>query len=257
MRLAVGIHVGCVKPGFTALRDTPLLVLVGVTGVGKSTTLEALKNTGLRFNALPDRREVTDAVIFQGETVTDRAERFARTAAFRTAHPGGMAQALLEISINLEPPLLFDGLRGLDEVSFAAEHLPLARFVALDAPDTVRVARLLGRGDAFDRLRAEGRAQSAEREPQAKDGALERLLAIDGIEAVFSKAEIQQLAELEGEAQDIAAKVGIVVTERRHYDPKSANAFLQGLRGNRVLYADTTLESAERVAARIKAWWTA
>jgi hypothetical protein len=250
MRLAAGINVGSVEPGFTALRDTPLLVLVGVTGVGKSTTLEALKKTGLRLSALPDRREVTNAVIFKGDRVTDRAERFARTAAFRDAHPGGMAEALLQVSASLEPPLLFDGLRGLSEVTFAAEHFPFARFVALDAPDTVRVARLLGRGDAFDRLNAESRGQRA-------TGTLELLLEIEGIGAVFSKGEIERLAELEGETQDIAAKVGIVVTERRHYDPKSANAFLQTLPGARVLYADTTLESAERVATRIKAWWTA
>ena len=251
MRLAAGINVGDRESGFAALRDVPLLVLVGVTGVGKSTTLEALKNTGLRFNALPDRREVTDAVIFKGQTVTDRAERFARTAAFRTAHPGGMAEALLKVSVSLEPPLLFDGLRGLNEVTFAAEHLPLARFVALDAPDTVRVARLLGRGDAFDRLRVEGRTQ------EAKVGTLELLLAVEGIEAVFSGAETELLAELEGEPGDIAAKVGIVVTERRHYDPRAANAFLRSLPGERVLYVDTTLESPENVAARIKDWWNA
>ena len=249
MRLAAGINVGSLEPGFRALRDVPLLVLVGVTGVGKSTTLEALQQTGLRLSALPDRREVTDAVIFKGETVTDRAKRFARTAAFRTAHPGGMAEALVGVNANLEPPLLFDGLRGLNEVRFAAEHLPLARFVALDAPDTVRVARLLGRGDAFDRLSA-GQAQ-------AKGGTLELLSAIEGIEAVFSNAEVERLAELEGEPEDIAAKVGIVVTERRHYDPRAANVFLQSLSGARALYADTTLESAELVATRIKNWWSA
>ena len=39
------------QPGWRQLQDAPLLVLVGVTGVGKSTALSALPEFGL----LPDR----------------------------------------------------------------------------------------------------------------------------------------------------------------------------------------------------------
>ena len=224
-----------------------MLVLVGVTGVGKSTTLEALHQHGLGFRALPDRREITDAVIFAGERVTDRAERFGRTAAFRRAHPGGMAQALERISVALTPPILFDGLRGLAEVSYAAQAFPLTRFVALDAPDTVRVSRLLGRGDAFDALHTSSGDAST----------LELLHAIDGVHAVFSFPQLISLAALPQAPSEIAAKVGIVVTERQHYDPVSTNAFLKALPSQRALYANTALEPAETVARRIAAWWRA
>jgi hypothetical protein len=46
--------------------------------------------------------------------------------------------------------LLFDGLRGLNEVQHAATYFPQAHFIVLDAPDTVRLARLLKRADTFD-----------------------------------------------------------------------------------------------------------
>lgn len=253
MLLTPSVLVGATfDAGFVALRDLPLLVLVGVTGVGKSTTLAALHRLGLGFQALPDRREITDAVIFGGEQITDRAKRFERTAAFRKAYPGGMAQALERVSVTLTPPILFDGLRGLAEVTHAAHAFPLARFVALDAPDTVRVSRLLGRGDAFDAVHS-----STAQTSSGDAGTLDLLCAIDGVQAVFSSAQLAQLAAMPGSPNEIAAKVGIVVTERQHYDPVSANAFLRTLPSERALYADTALEPAEAVAQRIETWWSA
>ena len=236
------------ETGFKALPEFPMLVLVGLTGVGKSTMLKALHALGLGFQALPERREVTDAVIFGGERISDRAKRFERTAAFRKANPGGMAQALEQISAALTPPILFDGLRGLAEVSYAAAAFPLARFVALDAPDTVRVSRLLGRGDAFDALQTNSSGNAS---------ALELLHAIDGVHAVFSSDQLKSLAALPQTPSEIAAKVSIVVTERQHYDPVSANAFLKTLPDRRAIYADTALEPAAAVADRIAAWWRA
>ena len=234
--------------GFVALSDCPMLVLVGVTGVGKSTTLEALHRWGPGFQALPDRRELTDALIFGGERITNRAKRFERTAAFRSSHAGGMAQALEQISVSMTPPILFDGLRGLAEVTHAAAAFPLARFVALDAPDTVRVSRLLGRKDAFD---------AVENAAGSNISTLELLHAIDGIETVFTGEQLASLAGLPQAPSEIAAKVSIVVTERQHYDPVAANAFLKALPSHRALYANTALEPAETIAQRIAAWWSA
>lgn len=232
-----------------------MLVLVGVTGVGKSTTLGALgalHTLGLGFQALPDRREITDAVIFDGEQISDRAKRFERTAAFRKAHPGGMAQALEQISVALKPPILFDGLRGLAEVTHAVDTFPLARFVALDAPDTVRVSRLLGRGDMFDAVHT----KTVQTNSSSSDAsALELLHAIDGVHAVFSHAQLAQLAALPQAPSEIAAKVSIVVTERQHYDPVTVNAFLKSLPSHRAVVADTALESAQVIAQRIATWW--
>ena len=62
-----------------------------------------------------------------GHAVTDREQRFRLTAQYRTTYPGGMAQALGELLADTavwgRTPV-FDGLRGLEEVSFAARHYP-------------------------------------------------------------------------------------------------------------------------------------
>ena len=223
-----------------------MLVLVGVTGVGKSTTLRALHALEPDLQVLPDRREITDAVIFNNEPISDRRQRFERTAAFRIANPGGMAQALEQISVSLTPPILFDGLRGLEEVTHAARVFPLARFVTLDAPDTVRVSRLLGREDVFDAMQFAQHTSAS---------TLELLHAIEGVKSVFSSAELASLAALPQSPSEIAAKVSIVVTERQHYNPVTANEFLSQLPKQRALYANTALESAQAVAQRISRWW--
>jgi energy-coupling factor transporter ATP-binding protein EcfA2 len=242
MRLGELVLIGDLEPGFERLHNLEFYVLVGVTGVGKSTTLEALKSAGLEFSLLPDRRDVTDAVIFRGEKITDREARFARTAAFRQTNPGGMAQALETIGVKAKPPILFDGLRGLNEVEHAARVFPKARFIALDAPDQVRVRRLLGRGDVFDKVVSAGQTQGSP------------LRELKGIENVFTSEQIAQLEAMEVESSELEAKVKIVVTERQSYDPKAANAFLQALDSSRVLYVDTTLDPPNLIAERIKTW---
>ncbi len=107
---------------------------------------------------LPDRREVTDAVMIwplAGRAVTDREERFALTAQYRAAHPGGMAQALGSLLADTRhwgTAPLFDGLRGLDEVRYAARHFPRVAFRGPGRTRLVRVRRLLGRADTFDQV---------------------------------------------------------------------------------------------------------
>jgi energy-coupling factor transporter ATP-binding protein EcfA2 len=233
-----------------SLSTLEFLVLVGVTGVGKTTTLEALRSVGLSLSLLPDRRLVTDVVMIDalaGHPVSDREERFAWTAKYRELHPGGMAEAIGKLAVNLEslrPPLVFDGLRGLEEVSYAANHYAKARFIVLDAPDTVRVQRLLGRSDAFDRMAIK----------HSNASTLEQLASIPGVELVFSQIEIEQLANLDLPASEIVAKCKIVVTERRNYDPIAAREYLRMLPGERVLYVDTTAFPPLEVANRIGAW---
>ena len=82
-----------------------LLILVGLTGTGKTTTVNALREAGLEFSLLPNRREITDEYIIAYlqklngdpvEVVTDRMARFAYTRRFREIFAGGMAEALRE-----------------------------------------------------------------------------------------------------------------------------------------------------------------
>lgn len=249
----LALNGGALPPPYTPLQQVPLVLLVGVTGVGKSTTLGALNALGVRLQVLPNRREVTDAVMiapFAVGPVTDREERFRLTARYREAHPGGMAQALA--SLALDPgtwrgPLLFDGLRGRNEVEYAVRELPQARFIALCAPDPVRVRRLLGRADAFDAIQV----------GLVANDLLGQLQSLPGARDVFSAAELAELAALPAQgldAADVLAKTRIVLSERQHYDPAAANAFLQGLPSERALVLDTAALPPQEVARRIQEW---
>ncbi|WP_339096435.1 ATPase [Deinococcus sp. VB142] len=244
-------------PHEQALSDLPLTVLVGVTGVGKSTALAALQAADPALKVLPDRREVTDAVMIwplAGGPVADREERFRLTARYRETHPGGMAQALGSLLADTrhwgETPV-FDGLRGEEEVSYAAQHFPRWRFVALGAPDAVRVRRLLGRADAFDQIKAE-RVQAGH-----ADDLRSALGDLRGVGDVFSPHELDDLAALVQEGHtpaDILAKTKIVVSERRNYDPAAAEAALRALPAQRALVLDTVALSPEQVGAAVREW---
>jgi hypothetical protein len=247
------------EPHEVRLGEAPLTVLVGVTGVGKSTALAALQAGAgpARPRVLPDRRELTDAVMIlpvAGGPVTDREERFRLSAQYRAAHPGGMAQALGSLMADTRHwtgPLIFDGLRGLDEVQYAADTFPQWRFVALGAPDPVRVRRLLGRADAFDRV---GSAPDPAAPPLDLRAAL---AAVPGSGGVFTPAELQELAALTAaghRAADVLAKVKIVVSERRNYDPAAAEALLRTLPPRRALVLDTVALSPAGVARAVEAW---
>ncbi|WP_310582018.1 AAA family ATPase [Deinococcus sp.] len=255
------------------LAAQPLLVLVGVTGVGKSTALAALE--GLK--RLPDRREVTDAVMIvpqAGQAVADREQRFALTAQYRRTHPGGMAQALG--SLHADPErwsgrLVFDGLRGQGEVEYAARQFPLWRFVSLHAPDLVRVRRLLGRADAFDMVAFDMVAfdvvafdvvdQTVQATGVRADARTFNLLAelevLDGVDEVFGSAQLHEIAALSAQGftpADLLAKTRIVLSERRNYDPQAARRVLNVLPDWRSLDLDTSLFSAQEVARAIADW---
>ena len=251
--LGAFVRVGESQPGFVSLVNLEFFVLVGVTGVGKTTTLEALEHAGFGFSSLPDRRLVTDVVMIQalsGKPIIDREERFALTAKYRKLYPGGMAQAIGTLQLDLEKlkqPLIFDGLRGLDEVSYAASNYSKARFIVLDAPDEIRVERLLGRFDAFDSVT----------NTNLIGNTLEQLKTIKSVSQVFTVSQLEKLAALETtglSASEIVAKTKIVVSERRNYNPIEARDFLVQLGSKRVLYLDTTAAAPEIIAKRIIEW---
>ena len=252
------------RSGWPGLAGRPLTVLVGVTGVGKSTALTALLSGNGTLKLLPDRREVTDAVMIlpvAGGPVSDREARFELTARYRALHPGGMAQALGSLCADPDTwsgPLVFDGLRGQGEVEYAAAHFPAWRFVSLHAPDAVRVRRLLGRADAFDQVAGDRVTgdQVAGNQNSGLDLRAE-LAALNGVYEVFGAAELDTLAELVGEghsAAEVLAKTRIVISERRNYDPQAARAALRVLPAERWLDLDTDLNAPDEVARRIQAW---
>ena len=82
-----------------------LLILVGLTGTGKTTAVNALRGQGCRFLLLPNRRDLTDRLIIAHlqqrdgvpvAPVPDRTQRFAYTRRYRELYPGGMAYAVGE-----------------------------------------------------------------------------------------------------------------------------------------------------------------
>lgn len=245
-----------------------LVVLVGLTGVGKSTAVDALLAGLPRARLLPNRRELADRIVLpeaqraDGEAVapvSDRLERFRLTARYRRAHPGGMAHALeryLAGTESAEPgtvgpgagepaPLLFDNLRGADEVGYAVGAFSRARFVALEAPVATRILRLAGRDDAFDHV--------AEATVDASQALLERLATVTGLAGLTDlEALAQRAAPLDPDAVITAARV--VAEESLHYDPDAAWARLAPLPAARRLRVDSGRLDRAAVAAAITEW---
>jgi hypothetical protein len=267
--LTPGVAVGGPTPvGWQPLSALPVVVVVGVTGVGKSTTLGKLAKVVQNYSLLPNRRELTDWLIIatlqaaDGEAialVTDRSRRFAYTRRYRQQFPGGMSHALSQLSVDSQGVgrfLLFDGLRGADEVGHAVAALPKARFVVLHAPDGVRIQRLLTRQDSFDATTVQGEAASGRQ--------LESLaqLGLTAAHTVLTAAEQATLLALvnDGEvsAEDLRAKAQIVLEERRNYDPYAAIAYLQSQAPERTLVVDTAQLWPEQVVSKIveqlRAW---
>ncbi len=256
--LAPGIAVGMPVPeAWCALVEHPLLIIVGLTGVGKSTTLEKLAKTGQDYTLLPNRRVLTDQLIIAYmqaldkqpiQVVTDRKLRFDYTRRFREHFAGGMSHALTQLWINppqLRANLIFDGLRGTDEVTHALQALPQARFVVLHAPDVVRVQRLLGRNDAFDQV-----AGAAQASAPAKAITSFADVGLPETTALFTRAEEEQLLTLLARgvsADDLRAKLQIVIEERRNYDPNAAITVLQASAPDRTLVINTTQHTPAQV----------
>ena len=293
--LADGIGVGRPPAGWVAIVDKPVLILVGVTGVGKSTAVDALRTCWGEISLLPNRRKIADLLVIptvQGwdgdppTVVTDRRRRFDYTGRYRQRHPGGLAHAFSRLVLQRRPATpgrgevtVFDGLRGADEVSFAAQGLPLARFAVLNAPDVVRVERLLQRQDAFDQVSensggqrsvpsGQGSVPSGQRPvpsddrpdatrhcSSAADGGFRWEEVAEG-QDLFTREEQDHLAALvsrgEVDGAELAAKIAIVAAERRNYDPHAAVEILRAAALDRTVVVDTTTHSPTEVAAKLE-----
>jgi hypothetical protein len=259
VQLQAGVGYGVAPTAaWQPIATCPLLILVGVTGVGKSTTLDALRRAGLPYRLLPDRRELTDRLMIPAmqrlagepvEPVSDRGRRFAYTRAYRQHHPGGMGEALSQLWVEGAPGVwLFDGLRGDNEVSWAALRLPQACFVLLDAPDVVRVVRLMGRQDPFDQLTANSAASASGGQQWADWADPEAGLLFSAAEGAYLAALVER-----GEvtAAELRRALAIVVEERRNYDPQATRASLAAQAPLRSLRVDTVQAAPDAVAAQI------
>ena len=132
------------RAGYRPLGESQMLMLVALTGTGKSTTLEILRERigGRGLGIIPTRREVADwiaiplAQVLVGEAIApvpDRVRRFAYTRFFAEKVPGGMAAAFswLHLSEAFDGPVLSEGIRGENELRFALDSFPNWRIVEL------------------------------------------------------------------------------------------------------------------------------
>ena len=279
--LADGLGVGRPPAGWVAIVDMPVLILVGVTGVGKSTAVDALRTRWGEISLLPNRRKIADLLVIptvQGwdgdppTVVTDRRRRFDYTGRYRQRHPGGLAHAFSRLVLQRRPAVpgrgavtIFDGLRGADEVSFAAQSLPLARFAVLNAPDVVRVERLLQRQDAFDQVSENSGGQRSVPSDDTPDATRHCSSASDGGfrweevaegQDLFTGEDQDHLAALvsrgEVDGAELEAKIAIVAAERRNYDPHAAVEILRAAALDRTVVVDTTTHSPTEVAAKLE-----
>lgn len=158
--------------GCHSLGEHAVLMLVALTGAGKSTTLDHLRRRFSDFGAgvIPSRREVADWIAIPlaqhwvGEPLApqpDRVKRFALTKRFAERVEGGMATAFswLNLADDYDRPILSEGIRGENEIRYASAHFSRWRIVELALDPVTRLRRLSQRRDDFDR--AEGRADLA------------------------------------------------------------------------------------------------
>lgn len=261
-RLNSGLGFGVAAPqNWHALKTQPLLIFVGLTGVGKTTTLSALLENTLDYTLLPNRRTLTDDIIIpemagkeQDLKTMCRLQRFQYTRQYRENYPGGMAYVLTQLWVNLQQVkkrLIFDGLRGKNEVIYAAKSLPLAQFVVLDAPNKVRLERLLTRQDAFDKVQQNcGNADM-------NMGQLTSFAAL-GIPEASSLLNFSEENELFNLVRagfvtptELKEKLKIVLKEQNNYHPKATRLALQKIAPERTLVVDTSRYNPQQVANKI------
>jgi len=249
LKLSDTIGAGNTKnPQYRPMKQFLSCILVGVTGVGKTT----LKNKLLEkysFYPLPGRRTLTNRIILPlmqqnhgaMEPVNDRSKRFAYTKAYRKLHPGGMGYVLSKIRIKTlssSTPVLFDGLRGVQEVKYAARALPSAFFIVLTAPDHLRIKRLINRQDKFD---------------QAK-----------GPDTILDKAEFEKICSSHHQAKlfdhvhkhgiskaSLHEKARIVIKEKENYDQETTTCFLTETIPDRTFSLDSSQHSPGEIVAAI------
>lgn len=156
---------------FTQLKRVPIYFLMALTGTGKTTTLNELsklRDQGKIHYAenIPTRRELADWIIIPiaqtlqnqpVEPVKNRVQRFEYTRYFAESFPGGSAlvYSTLYYDWDGQTPLLSDGIRGAEELSYALTNCTAWQIIELWVDLLIRLQRLSQRDDEFDRVSAD------------------------------------------------------------------------------------------------------
>ena len=264
-----GVGVGFPVPkGWLPITSFPLLIIVGMTGVGKSTITKVLAEEGLDFTLLPNRRVLTERVIIapmlkmQEKLVQPhcRIKRLTYTRLYREYFPGGMGHILASLHVNPEQVnsmLVFDGLRGENEVRYAATALKNAKFAMLNAPNMVRIERLLKRHDSFDQIANQELEDNRQIVPETLTNFAS--LGVPEASAYFTPKEEQEILEIAKKRVvtnvELREKLKIFVEESQNYDPVPTKQILEAMNtSDRSLIIDTIAspqESAKAIISRL------
>ena len=183
-----------------------------------------------------------------------RLERFKYTRQYQKQFPAGMGHILTQLQVNLGQinyPLIFDGLRGKNEVTYAAKTLKNAKFVILDAPLLVRLKRLLTRNDAFDKITKSVEDKIVFRQKNLTFSAL----GIPEASSLFTLTEAQEI--FTGiqtgiyQPTEVSQKLKILVEESINYDSEATKTALQAIAPQRTLLLDTTKFTLQQIAQKV------
>lgn len=249
-------------PGWKAITSFSLIVIVGVTGTGKTTFINNLAEAGYDFELLPDRRDLTNQLIIAPLQREDRQEvhtlprmqRVPYIRRYQQSHSAGLAYAISQLYIDptvCSNFLIFNGLRGESEVQYAVDALPKAQFIVLDASNVVRAQRLLTRKDSYDRTTKYEQENLLTLEKAASFDAL----GVPEAAEIFSLDEEQLLLEMARngsvtitELRDI---LQLLCVESSLYNKDETTATLLSLAPERTLIIDTTTLNPEEIIQKI------
>lgn len=227
-----------------------IIFIVGLTAVGKTTSIAALKNNN--YKLLPNRRELTDLIIIPeiqedlGQnkiSIKDRLERFKLTAKYRQKYPQAIVYALQSyLKDKPKGNYFFDNIRGANELKAAKNSFVNSYFIFLDAPFAIRLQRLIGRNDSFDSI------QNSEFDSNF----IKALKGIKNADKIFDLKTIAKLGQDIKEQEKIIAAVKIIATENEYYNSKTAKEYLDSLEKDSYIYIDTSENSILEVSKKIE-----
>ena len=249
-------------PGWQAITSLPLIIIVGVTGTGKTTLINNLANVGYDFELLPDRRNLTDQLIItplqrednQDVRTLPRMQRVPYIRRYKQRHPAGLAYAISQLyvdSASCNKFWIFNGLRGESEINYAIDAFPKAQFIVLDASNIVRAQRLLKRKDPYDRMTKFKQDNNSMLEEVDSFAAL----GIPEAAKFFSFDEEQMLLEMARNGsvtlQELRDILQLLCVESSLYNKDETIATLFSLAPERTLIIDTTTLNLKEVTAKI------
>lgn len=150
--------------GDVSLDALPILMLVALTGTGKTTTLRALQQrpTIAYRDDLPGRREIANLIVIPTaqillghsiRPITDREQRFFYTRTFAEHVAGGFATAYSWLYTTPSTlPIISEGIRGASEIAYTLANIPRWHIAELTIDPLLRLQRLSNRDDPFDRI---------------------------------------------------------------------------------------------------------